>query len=150
MSAEEAGTLLSASDVIALLGLTPHPEGGHYAETFRGSERADGRADSSAIYFLLSEGVISRWHRIDAVEVWHWYAGAPLAMSIARDGEQAQTSHLGPSLQAGERPQLAVPKDAWQSAMSLGVWSLVGCTVAPAFEFDSFELAPEGWSPGET
>ena len=137
---------LSAAEIIRLLALEPHPEGGHYRETFRDSRSVEGRAASTAIYFLLARGERSHWHRIDAVEVWHYYAGAPLALRIAHDGG-ASTIRLGPDLAAGERPQAAVPAGAWQAAESQGEWTLVGCTVAPGFEFRSFELAPQDWSP---
>ena len=142
-------TSLSAGDVIRLLDLQPHPEGGHYRETFRNSQNADSqssRAASTAIYFLLQAGEISRWHRVDAAEVWHWYAGAPLALSII-DGEQTVDIRLGADLAAGERPQAVVPAHAWQQARSLGAWTLVGCTVAPGFEFAGFEMAPPGLDP---
>jgi predicted cupin superfamily sugar epimerase len=135
----------SAADIIRLLALQPHPEGGHFRETFR-DHREGERAASTAIYFLLAEGEVSRWHRIDAAEIWHWYAGAPLELSIAaKDGTLAR-SRLGAALESGERPQAIVPAGDWQSARSLGAWSLVGCTVAPGFEFSSFELAAEGFS----
>src|SRR5215204_364905 len=137
---------LSAAEVIRLLELKPHPEGGHYRETFRDPRSVEGRAASTAIYFLLARGERSHWHRIDAVEVWHYYAGAALALLIARDGETS-TIQLGSDLAAGERPQAAVPAGAWQAAESLGDWTLVGCTVAPGFEFTGFELIPEGWVP---
>lgn len=137
---------LSADEVIALLKLAPHPEGGHFRETFRDAPGADGRALSTAIYFLLKTGELSRWHRIDAVEVWHWYAGVPLELLVSIDG--APERHvLGPDIAAGARPQARVPAHTWQSAQSLGPWSLMGCTVAPGFEFSGFELAPEGWQP---
>ncbi|WP_300540648.1 cupin domain-containing protein [Maricaulis sp.] len=135
-------------DIIETLGMQPHPEGGWYAETFRDPDTANGRARSTAIYYLLAEGQVSHWHRVDAVEVWHWYAGAPLALSISEDGRTARTLTLGSNLAAGQRPQGIVPTAAWQSARSTGGWSLVGCTVAPGFEFDGFELAPDGWAPG--
>jgi len=140
---------VNADDIIRLLGLQPHPEGGHYRETFRDSRSVDtgsGRAASTAIYFLLRTGEISRWHRVDAAEVWHWYAGAPLALSII-DGEQKLDVRLGADLTAGERPQAVVPARAWQQAQSLGAWTLAGCTVAPGFEFAGFELAPPGFDP---
>ncbi|MFZ5734477.1 MAG: cupin domain-containing protein [Pseudomonadota bacterium] len=138
---------LSAAEIIARLGLTPHPEGGHYRETFR-DERHDsnGRAYSTAIYFLLAEGERSHWHRVDAVETWHYYAGAPLALRIATS-QNATTVLLGANIAAGELPQAVVPAGAWQAAESLGEWTLVGCTVAPGFEFSGFELAPPDWSP---
>jgi predicted cupin superfamily sugar epimerase len=137
---------LAAVDVIRLLDLRPHPEGGHYRETFRDQHAADGRAASTAIYFLLAAGERSHWHRIDAVEVWHWYAGAALALRIA-GSDGTETIRLGPDLAAGERPQAAVPAGAWQAAESLGAWTLVGCTVAPGFDFSGFELAAKDWAP---
>jgi predicted cupin superfamily sugar epimerase len=132
---------LSAGDVIRLLDLKPHPEGGHFRETFRDPARVGGgRAASTAIYFLLARGESSHWHRIDAVEIWHYYAGAPIELKIASpDGNAVEFS--------GAPPQVAVPAQAWQCAASLGEWALAGCTVAPGFEFASFEIAPKGW-PG--
>lgn len=144
------GTLdprLSAADVIAMLDLRPHPEGGHFRETFRDVAPDGARGASTAIYFLLAAGERSHWHRVDAVEVWHWYAGAPLTLSLAH-GERRGELVLGPGLHLGEQPQGVVPAFAWQAAASRGAWTLVGCTVAPAFEFAGFELAPPGWSPG--
>jgi len=137
----------SAADVIARLHLAPHPEGGHYRETFRDSRTdAKGRAASTAIYFLLGKGERSHWHRVDAVEVWHFYAGDPLMLEIA-DEHGHRRLHLGPDLMRGEAPQAVVPSGAWQAAESLGAWTLVGCTVAPGFDFKGFELAPPGWHP---
>jgi uncharacterized protein len=138
---------MTADDVIRLLGLQPHPEGGQFRETFRDAAAIQsGRAASTAIYFLLRAGEISRWHRVDAAEVWHWYAGAPLLLAIA-ENEQRREVRLGCDLAAGERPQAVVPAHAWQQAQSLGAWTLVGCTVAPGFEFAGFEMAPAGWEP---
>jgi predicted cupin superfamily sugar epimerase len=142
-------TTLSATEVISLLGLAPHPEGGHYRQTFRDTRTIDGRAASTAIYFLLGRGERSHWHKVDAVETWHYYAGAPLTLQIAADAKgPIERVTLGPDLAAGERPQAIVPAHAWQAARSLGDWTLVGCTVAPGFEFAGFELAPVGWAPG--
>jgi len=150
-------TPLSASEVIRLLDLKPHPEGGYFRETFRDAPPPYpppqageggvglGRAASTAIYFLLARGERSHWHRIDAAEVWHFYAGAPLALDIASPSGQRERVTLGNNLSAGERPQAIVPAQAWQAAQSLGEWTLVGCTVAPGFEFAGFELAPPGW-----
>jgi uncharacterized protein len=129
------------SDLIRLLDLKPHPEGGHYRETLRDSRGGGDRAASTAIYFLLAAGEQSRWHRIDAVEVWHWYGGAPLQLSVSLDGHDAVRLKLGMDLAAGERPQAFIPGGAWQSARSLGAWTLVGCTVAPGFLFEKFEIA---------
>jgi predicted cupin superfamily sugar epimerase len=137
----------SAADVIALLGLKPHPEGGHFREMFRDPRTVDGaRAASTAIYYLLAHGERSHWHRVDAAEVWHFYGGDGLSLQIAEGGRT--TAHvLGMDFAAGARPQLVVPAGAWQSAKCLGAWTLVGCTVAPGFEFTGFEMAPKGWTP---
>jgi predicted cupin superfamily sugar epimerase len=141
--------LPSAAEVIARLELRPHPEGGHYRETFRDPRRdADGRALSTAIYFLLARNERSHWHRIDAVEAWHYYAGDALTLRIA-DGSGVRAVRLGPDLAAGQVPQAVVPAQAWQSAETTGDWTLAGCTVAPGFDFATFELAPKGWNPVE-
>ena len=137
-----------ACTIIARLELKPHPEGGYYRETFRDAHAdAQGRARSTAIYYLLARGDRSHWHRIDAVEVWHYYSGAALTLRIANDGCAAHTITLGPDVAAGERPQAIVPAGAWQAAESTGDWTLVGCTVAPGFEFAGFELAANDWQP---
>jgi predicted cupin superfamily sugar epimerase len=139
--------MVSAADLIARLGLEPHPEGGHYRETFRDPRcDANGRSRSTAIYFLLARDQRSHWHRIDAVEVWHYYAGSALFLQIA-DGDDRRALTLGPNLAAGEVPQAVVPAHAWQAAQSTGDWTLVGCTVAPGFDFATFELAPRDWQP---
>ncbi len=137
--------------VIEALDLRPHPEGGHYRETFRDeATRSPGsRASSTAIYYLLQRGERSHWHRIDAAEVWHWYAGSPLKLSLAQnDRNTPRHIQLGPDILNGERPQAVIPAHAWQAAEPLGAWTLVGCTVAPGFEFKHFELASPGWQPG--
>jgi uncharacterized protein len=138
---------LSAADVIQLLGLRPHPEGGHFHEIFRDARAVEGtRAASTAIYYLLARGERAHWHRVDAAEVWHFYGGDSLSLEIAENGRT--TKHvLGIDLAAGARPQLVVPQGTWQSAQSLGAWTLAGCTVAPGFEFAGFEMAPKGWTP---
>jgi predicted cupin superfamily sugar epimerase len=137
----------TAADIIARLELKPHPEGGHFRETFRDSRAdAEGRAVSTAIYFLLARDERSHWHRINAVEVWHFYAGSPLTLQIA-DGDGTRIVTLGPDIAAGEVPQAVVPAHAWQAAESCGDWTLVGCTVAPGFDFAELELAPQGWMP---
>ena len=136
----------TAADVIRALDLKPHPEGGHYRETFRDPRLIEGRAASTAILFLLARGERSHWHRVDAVEVWHYYAGSPLKLEIV-DGAKEEIVRLGADIHADEVPQVAVPARAWQAAESLGDWTLVGCTVAPGFDFNGFELAPPGWQP---
>jgi predicted cupin superfamily sugar epimerase len=140
----------TAADIIARLELKPHPEGGHYRETFRDPRTdANGRSRSTAIYFLLARGERSHWHRIDAVEIWHYHAGSALMLQIAENGDQ-HSVRLGPDLAAGERPQAIVPAQAWQAAESTGDWTLVGCTVAPGFDFATFEMAPKGWEPHDS
>lgn len=144
-----AAPLACATEIGDLLGLVAHPEGGRYREIFRDAAPAGGRGACTAIYFLLAAGEISRWHRVvDACEIWCFHAGAPLALRISEAGREAATVRLGADLAAGERPQAVVPAGAWQSAVSLGAWSLVGCIVAPAFDFAGFELAPPNWQPG--
>jgi uncharacterized protein len=127
-----------ADSLIAAFGMSPHPEGGHFVETWRGPDRGDGRASATAIYFLLRAGERSHWHRVDADEIWLFHSGGPLRLSVDR------TSHtLGP-----EQPQVVVPADTWQSAEPTGEFALVSCIVVPGFEFSGFELAPPGWEPG--
>jgi predicted cupin superfamily sugar epimerase len=138
---------MDAAGIVAALGLKPHPEGGWYVETFRDAP-SGGRGHSTAIYFLLERGQVSAWHRVrDAAEVWHFHAGAPLALSVHEEGGSVIEHVLGCDLAAGQRPQAVVPADCWQMAKSLGDWTLVGCTVAPGFDFASFEMAPPGWEP---
>ncbi|TMJ05455.1 MAG: cupin domain-containing protein [Alphaproteobacteria bacterium] len=139
--------VIAAADVIRKLDLKPHPEGGHFRETFRDAQTLEnGRAASTAIYFLLARGERSRWHRIDAVEMWHYYAGAPLVLEMCEQGGPVRRMKLGPDIAMGERPQGVVPAGHWQAAESLGEWTLAGCTVAPGFEFSAFEIAPKDWT----
>ena len=144
---------LTTAEVVRVLELKPHPEGGHYRETFRDPREVDGRSVGTAIYYLLAAGERSHWHHVDAAELWHFYDGAPLELEIA-DAAGRRSVMLGPDLAAGQRPQAVVPTGAWQAARSLGAkdlgdWTLVGCTVAPGFDFAGFEMAPAGWSPQE-
>lgn len=144
-----ADAATTAGEVIARLGLKPHPEGGHYRETYRHAPQGGGRGLVTSIYYVLAAGEVSAWHRLtDAVELWHWHAGAPLELKIAAPGALAQVVRLGPGIAAGQEPQAVVPIGHWQSARPLGAWTLVGCTVAPAFEFAKFEMAPKGFEPG--
>lgn len=136
---------MTAEQIVELLGLKPHPEGGFFRETFRAPAMDGGRGASTAIYYLLREGEVSAWHRVvDADEVWHHYAGAPLELTLSADGRERSSLRLGTDLAAGERPQAVVPAGVWQTARTLGGWTLVGCTVAPAFQFSGFEMAPPG------
>lgn len=135
-----------AAAIIEQLGLEPHPEGGFYRETFRHRSSSGDRGALTVIYYLLHRGAVSAWHRIDATEVWHFYAGAPLELVVV-EGARRAVSVLGVDFAAGQTAHAVIPGAAWQSARSLGDWSLVGCTVAPAFDFAGFELAPPGWTP---
>ena len=137
---------MTADEIIARLGLQPHPEGGHFREMYRAADSP--RGASTAIYFLLKAGERSHWHRVDADEIWHHYAGAPLELSLSDDGKTVRHLRLGSDLAIGELPQGVVKRNVLQAARSLGHWTLVGCTVAPAFRFEGFELAPPGWAPG--
>ncbi len=138
---------MRAEEIIETLGMQRHPEGGWFVETFRDPAGAP-RGHSTAIYYLLQEGERSHWHRVkDAVEIWHYYAGAPLALHCSPDGSTVETLVLGQDLAGGARPQAVIPAGGWQAAESLGDFTLVGCTVAPGFEYASFEMAPPGWKP---
>jgi hypothetical protein len=139
---------LSPTALIDTLSLVPHPEGGYFRETFRAEAAPGERGASTAIYFLLTRERASHWHRVDATEIWHFYLGDPLELSVSEDGNEVRRDVLGIDFDTGARPQLVVPPGAWQSARTLGAWTLVGCTVAPAFEFAGFELAPPAWAPG--
>jgi uncharacterized protein len=136
-----------ADRLIVTLELQPHPEGGWYAETWRHRPPDGSRGAGSAIYFLLRQGEVSRWHRVDADEIWHYYAGDPLQLRIAEAGAAPGSHILGPDVEAGQRPQIVVPAGAWQTARPLGQYTLVGATVSPAFEFAGFQLAPDEFEP---
>lgn len=140
--------MTTAQDIIAALRLERHPEGGWYIQTFRDPEETGGRANSTAIFYLLEGGERSHWHTVDAVEIWHYHAGAPLELGLSSDGKTVRTLTLGPDVLSGQTPQGIVRKGEWQSAKSLGDWTLVGCTVAPGFEFAGFTMAEPGWEPG--
>jgi predicted cupin superfamily sugar epimerase len=140
---------ITAEDVIAMLELERHPEGGWYRQTFADTAADGGRHLSTAIYYLLEGHDHSAWHRVDAAEVWHWHAGAPLRLRLSHEGKVIDEHMLGSNLKGAERPQVVVPKGCWQTAKSLGAWTLVGCTVAPGFQFSGFEMAAKGWEPSE-
>ncbi|MDC0434751.1 cupin domain-containing protein [bacterium] len=132
--------------IIKTLDMSPHPEGGWYVETWRGNQQP--RAAGTAIYFLLEAHQSSHWHRVDAIEIWHWYAGGALQLHVS-DGENTQVTLLGQDMVSGQFPQVIVPENAWQKAIPCDDWVLVGCTVSPGFEFEGFEMAPTNWSPGD-
>ena len=139
---------MTADECIRRLGLQPHPEGGFYRETWRSPTVTGERASGTAIYYLLQRDRGSHWHRVDATEIWHYYAGAPLELSVSRDGVHVETAVLGPDLTTGARPQIVIDADVWQSARTQGEFTLVGCTVSPGFEFSGFLMAGPGWQPG--
>jgi predicted cupin superfamily sugar epimerase len=139
--------MTDARQIIAALGLTPHPEGGWFRETWRASAEPGARAAGTAIYYLLEADQFSHWHRVDAAEIWHFYAGAPLSLTVSSNGHDAEARILGPEVLAGQAPQITVPAGWWQCATSLGAFTLVGCTVAPGFEFAGFEMAAPDWRP---
>jgi predicted cupin superfamily sugar epimerase len=148
------GTLMDLRDlthtadaVCQALDLSPHPEGGHYRELWRDQPACGARGAGTSILFLLAEGEISHWHRVDAAEIWIWQAGAALRLEINDGNGYGRGITLGPNLAEGEMLQAVVPMGEWQQAASTGAWSLVGCVVAPAFTFTGFEMAPSGWSP---
>ncbi|MCR9174385.1 MAG: cupin domain-containing protein [Alphaproteobacteria bacterium] len=142
MSSEEA------KKIVKTLGMLPHPEGGWYVETWRDTPEDGSRGAMTQIFYLLEAGDLSAWHRVtDATEIWHWHAGAPLALTLSPDGHDAEAHTMGGDLLAGQKPHVVVPANWWQTAESLGHWTLVGCTVAPAFEFSGFEMAPPDWRP---
>jgi predicted cupin superfamily sugar epimerase len=143
---------LGVREIVRLLGMGRHPEGGWYVETARlpvGDALSAVRAGSTGIYYLLEAGEVSAWHRVDAAEYWLWHAGGPLVLTLSADGVTAETLRLGTDLRRGERPQGVVPPGVWQTAESLGAWTLVSCVVAPGFEFAGFEMAPPSWFPGK-
>lgn len=134
---------MTADDIIAHLNLAPHPEGGHYRQTWIADSPEDTRPAGTAIYFLLKSGESSHWHRVDATEIWHYYAGAPLILSLSQTDQGPKEDHiLGPNLSQNQNPQVIVPENHWQAAATTGDWTLVGCTVSPAFQFTGFTLAP--------
>ena len=138
---------MDAKEIIRLLDLKPHPEGGWYKETWRADAEDGERASGTAIHYLLEADQFSHWHRVDATEIWHWYAGAPLSLTISPNGIDKEAKLLGPDLLANQSPQIIIPPHHWQSANSLGAYTLVGCTVSPGFEFSGFEMAPPDWRP---
>lgn len=144
----------SASALIEQLGLTAHPEGGWYKETWRGEPGTDGRAKGTAILFLLRAGEASHWHTVDAAELWFWQAGDPVELRLAAsDDGPTRSVILGADVGAGEQLQGLVAPGEWQAARPYGAavhgYSLVSCVVVPGFDFAGFVLAPAGWEPGK-
>ncbi|WP_273521811.1 cupin domain-containing protein [Rhodosalinus sediminis] len=132
--------------IIETLGLAPHPEGGWFRETWRAEAAEGARPAGTCIWFLLKAGERSHWHRVDADEIWHFYAGTPATLSIAETADGPARDHrLGPDVLAAERPQIRVPAHHWQATAAGAGWALMGCTVSPGFRFEGFELAPPGF-----
>jgi predicted cupin superfamily sugar epimerase len=135
---------MTADDIIAHLKLSPHPEGGHYRQTWVAEN--EGRPSGTCIYFLLKADEVSHWHTVDAAEIWHYHAGAPLTLSVAATKAGPALAHtLGPDVLADQNPHLIVPTGHWQSARSTGDFTLVSCTVSPGFDFAGFQLAAPGF-----
>ena len=137
----------TAKEIIETLNMEPHPEGGWYTRTWRSTQTSDGRRIGSAIYYLLEEDQTSRWHRIDADEIWHFYTGSAVTLSVSNFGDGVEAQVLGPDVLRGERPQILVPSSSWHTATPINGWSLIGCTVVPAFQFGGMEIASDGWEP---
>ena len=134
---------MTADEIIAKLNLAPHPEGGHYRQTWVAENQ--GRPTGTCIYFLLKSGERSHWHKVDATEIWLYHAGSPLILSLSEKETGPAADHLlTPDLTDGA-PQLIVPKNHWQAAQSTGAFTLVSCTVSPGFQFDGFTLAAPGF-----
>ncbi len=147
MSIDLRDASLKAETVIAALQLEPHPEGGFFRETWRDQPVDGSRGAGTAILFLLSLDQFSHWHRVDAAELWIWQAGAPMVLSVSADGHDATAHWIGPDLGRDHSLQHVVAPGHWQAATSLGAWTLVTCTVSPAFQFEGFEMAPPDWRP---
>lgn len=139
--------MTDVAEVIEALGMQPHPEGGWYAETWRAAAPPGRRPTASAILYLLSAGERSHWHAFDAAEIWQFSAGDALELAVWDASGPVVRTRLGPDIAAGDQPQAVVPAGAWQSARPIGAWTLVGCIVTPAFDFETFRLAPEDWEP---
>ncbi len=138
---------MSPAWLIDHLGMQAHPEGGHYVETYRDVPASGGRGAVTCIHFLLQAGEVSAWHRIDATEIWHFAAGDPLILTLSRNGHDCEAHRLGADLEAGQHPHIVLPPHCWQTAETLGRWTLVSCIVAPAFAFEGFDMAPPDWRP---
>jgi len=136
---------MTADEIIALLELQPHPEGGHYRQTWIAETEGGARPAGTAIYFLLKDGERSHWHTVDATEIWLWHAGAPLILSLSETDTGPATEHLLTGDLTKGRPQGIVPENWWQAARTTGDWTLVSCTVSPAFRFEGFVLAEPGF-----
>ena len=137
--------MLTAAEIISMLDLQPHPQGGHWRETFRDPQEVAGRPVSTGGYLLLAQGDRPEWRHLDAAELWQFYEGAPLELEVADEGGKRAVA-LGPDAGAGQRLQAAVPTGAWQAARTLGEWTLLSCTIGPELDFSAFEVAPAGAS----
>jgi len=143
---------MTAENLIAALGLAPHPEGGWYRETWRADAAPGERAAASAVLYVIQPGQKSHWNMVDADEIWLWHSGDPIDLLIAaEEAGPVRTVRLGGDVAAGEQVQAIIPNGQWQAAEPVAGaagYTLISCIVAPAFEFGGFELAPPGWAPG--
>ena len=140
---------ITASEIIEQLDLEEHPEGGYFRETYRGNEIVQGedgkeRTAGTGIYFLLTEGVCTNWHRVRSDELWHFYCGDQLVLELIDDAGNFKQLMLGDELSEEGKIQQLIPKYCWQRAYSTGNYTLVGCTVNPGFEFEDFEMIESG------
>jgi predicted cupin superfamily sugar epimerase len=133
---------VDAREIIRLLDLRPHPEGGFYRETWGTRTKLAGKPAGTSIYYLLRKNEVSRWHRVPSDRSWQWCAGAPLELILSEDKEDQNQLVLGPDLEQDEEPQIHVPNSWWQKARTLGDWTLVQCTAAPGYVFEGYEMAP--------
>ncbi|QLE70840.1 cupin domain-containing protein [Streptomyces rectiverticillatus] len=159
MADSTSGSTSGISELVALLGLQPHVEGGWFRETWKTSREAvpDGyggpRAFATGIYYLLHPGEVSRWHRVRSDELWLWHRGGPLRMRLGGsgdrpDGKEASEVVVGPGVERGEQPQFLVPGGVWQSAEPAGDEPvLVTCVVAPGFDYEDFEDSVDSEDP---
>ena len=142
---------MTADDIKTILHLIPHPEGGSYLQTYKATERIspdalgnhydDARVAATAIYYLLEPGTFSEMHRLRSDEIFHFYLGDPVEMLQLWPNGNSRLVQLGPDLSAGQNPQVIVPKNVWQGSRLVagGRFALLGCTVAPGFEFADYE-----------
>ena len=134
----------TSNEIIKKLNLIPHPEGGYFAETFR-----DQLGSVSHIYYLLKKGEISRWHKLKKNEILNFYDGDPIKIYLSKNAVDTSEVILGKDINVGNKYQYTVKAETWFSMCSLGEWSLIGCIVVPAFDYNDFELAPTNWKPGK-
>ena len=135
--------MTESEKLINILDMKPHPEGGYFSESFRDQEN-----NVSLIYYLLKKDQRSHWHRLTKNEILHFYKGDPLLVHVSQDGKRSYTNILGDNIDNKENMHVIINAGSWFSMVSSGEYSLIGCTVAPGFNYSDFELAPKNWEPG--